>query len=122
EIDARDKLLRRHIGEKLPERLALNLGPEVPDRVDHRCGSQVNGSLLRPDPAQLTVAGDIAPEGAHIRGERLQGASDDERGQRPDGGDANLVSTPDGKGQAMPFQARGMVGLQNYVGRGIIRV
>ena len=82
----------------------------------------MNGPLLRPDPAQLTVAGDIAPEGAHIRGERLQGASDDERGQRPDGGDANLVSTPDGKGQAMPFQARGMVGLQNYVGRGIIRV
>jgi hypothetical protein len=46
----------------------------------------------------------------------------DKRGQRPDGGDTDLVSTPDGKGQAVPFQAGGMVGPQNNVGRGIIRV
>src|SRR5438874_429328 len=100
EIDAGDKLLRRHIGEQLPERLALNLGPQVPDRVNHSGGSQVHSSLLRSDPAQLTVTGDIAPEGAHISRERLQGASGDERGQRPYGGDANLVSTSDGKGHA----------------------
>src|SRR6266536_2684530 len=122
EIDAGDKLLRGHIGEQFPERLALNFGPEIPDRVDHCCGGQVNSSLLWSDPAQLTVASDIPPEGAHIGGERLQSVSDNERGQRPDGGDANLVSTSDSKGHAMPFQASGMVGLQNHVGCGIIRV
>src|SRR6266536_4970893 len=122
EIDAGDKLLRGHIGEQFPERLALNFGPEIPDRVDHCCGGQVNSSLLWSDPAQLTVASDIPPEGAHIGGERLQSVSDNERGQRPDGGDENLVSTSDSKGHAMPFQASGMVGLQNHVCCGIIRV
>src|SRR6266487_1626092 len=122
EIDAGDKLLRGHIGEQFPERLALNFGPEVPDCVDHSSSGQVNSSLLWPDPAQLTVTGNIPPEGAHIGGERRQSVSDDERGQRPDGGDANLVSTSDSKGHAMPFQASRMVGLQNHIGCGIIRV
>src|SRR5579863_10427870 len=64
----------------------------------------------------------MLPEGAHIRGERLQRTPGDERSQRPDGSDAYFVPTPDGKSHAMPLQARGMIGLQNHVGRGIIRV
>ncbi len=82
----------------------------------------MNNPLLRSDPAQLAIACDMPPEGAHIRGERFQGTSDDERGQRADRSDTDLVPTPDGKGQAVPLQARGMVGLQHNIGRGIIRV
>src|SRR5207302_5467634 len=64
----------------------------------------------------------MPPEGMHITSERLQGTSDHEWGQRPDGCDANLVPAPDSKGQSMPFQSHGMVGLQNHIGCGVIRI
>src|SRR6266702_6862694 len=64
----------------------------------------------------------MPPEGAHITSERLQSTSDDEWGQRTDGCDANLVPAPDSKGQTMPFQARGMVCLQNHISCGVIRI
>src|SRR6266568_2789468 len=64
----------------------------------------------------------MPPEGMHITSERLQGTSDHEWGQRPDGCDANLVPAPDSKGQTVPFQACGMVCLQNHIGCGVIRI
>src|ERR1700730_6624378 len=91
EIDAGDKLLRRHIAEQLPQRLALDFGPQVPHRVDH-CGSRhVNNPLLRPDPAQLAIARNMPPERAHISSKRLQTAPDDEWSQRPDSSDTHLI-------------------------------
>ena len=62
----RDELLGRHVGEQLPQRLALDLGPQVPDGVDHRAGRQVDDALLGPDPAQLLGISERRPEGAEI--------------------------------------------------------
>src|SRR5215472_5926600 len=64
----------------------------------------------------------MSPESAHISGERFKSTPNNEWGQCVDRGDADFVSTADGKGKAMPFQARRVVGLQNNIGRGIIRV
>ena len=65
EIDAGDKLFGRHIAEQLPQRLALDFGPQIPDRVDHCRGRHVNDALLRPDPAQLAITCHMPPEGAY---------------------------------------------------------
>jgi predicted dehydrogenase len=40
-------LLRRHIGDQFPHRLALNLGAEVPNRIDDRRRREMNRTLLR---------------------------------------------------------------------------
>ena len=58
EVDAADDLLRAHVGHELPQRLALGARPQVPHGVDQRGGGEVDRALLRPDPAQLRVAGD----------------------------------------------------------------
>ena len=62
EIDDADDLLRRHVGDQPPDRLAGLLGQQVPDGVDHRAGGQMHGALVRADPAQLAVAGQVPPE------------------------------------------------------------
>src|SRR5450755_3525491 len=121
EIDTGDNLLWLHIGKQLPQRLPLDFGPQIPDRVHHSSGRQVDNTLLRPDPAQLAITSDRAPERTHVRGKRLQGMSDDQGSQCPNGRDANLVPTSDGKGQTMPFQTHNVVCSQNHVGSGIIR-
>ena len=62
----RDELLGRHVGDELPDRLARLLGQQVPHGIDHGAGGEVHGALVRPDPAQLAVAGDMPPEAAGI--------------------------------------------------------
>ena len=54
EVDAADDLLRREIDEQLPQRLALDLGPQVPDGVDDGGCGQVD---RRPSPGRSTAAG-----------------------------------------------------------------
>src|SRR6185312_4760511 len=53
EGDAGDELLRRHVDEQLPERLAFGLRVEIPDGVDDGGRRQVDGAFVRADPAQL---------------------------------------------------------------------
>ena len=38
------------------------LGPQIPYRIDDGAGRQMDGAFVRPDPAQLAVAGDMPPE------------------------------------------------------------
>ena len=115
----RDELLRRHVGQQLPERLALGLRPQIPDRVDDGGGGQVDDALLRADPAQLAVAGDHVPERAHVGGNRLQRLAHDQRCERLDRRHADLVAAADGEGQAVAFQFR--IGLQHDIGGRVIR-
>ena len=121
EIDAAHQLLRRHIGDQPPQRLLFRLRPQIPYRVDHRAGRQMNGAFIRPDPAQLAVAGDIAPELPHIGGDRFQLAADDQVLQRADRCAANLVAAPDGKGQAVPADRR-VIRFDNDVGGRVVGV
>ena len=67
EIDTRDDLLGRHVGDEFPDRLAIDLGPQVPHRIDDGGGREVNRAFLGPDPAQLRFTGEAAPEPAHVR-------------------------------------------------------
>jgi hypothetical protein len=63
----------------------------------------------------------MAPEAAHVGGDPFQVEPDHQALHRADGGAADLVATPDGEGQAVPFEARG-VGFQHHVGGGVVRV
>jgi hypothetical protein len=74
EVHATHELFGAHVDEELPEGLALDLRVEVPDSVDDGGGGEVYDALLRPEPPELAVARDPAPECAHAFREGLQGS------------------------------------------------
>jgi hypothetical protein len=92
-----------------PERLALDLRPQVPDGIHDRGGSEVDDALLRSEPAQLTVAHDPAPEAAHVGGNRLKRRSLDNGREGARDGDAGLGAAADGEGEPVPLDAVGAV-------------
>jgi len=51
-------------------------------------------ALVRPDPAKLAVAGNVAPEPAGIFPDPIEVEPDDERLQGLDRGNADLVAPP----------------------------
>ena len=58
-----------------------------------------------PDPAQLAVADEVAPEGAHV-GEQLVGrAADDQRPKRADGRDDDFGAAPDREREPVALEA-----------------
>src|SRR5690606_29748380 len=59
EVDNGGDLFRREFGHQLPDGLALLLGQKVPEGVDDGAGGEVHGALVRADPAQLAVAGQV---------------------------------------------------------------
>ena len=61
--------------------------------------------LVRPDPAQLAVAGEAPPEGAHVGGDILQPLADDLMLQRADRRAADLVAAADGERQPVPLRS-----------------
>src|SRR5918998_765186 len=79
----------------------------------------MDDALLGPDPPELAVPRNVAPEGAHVLRERLEGSPDNQRGEGLDGGDAQLVAAPDGEGEAVPLEVG--VRLQDRVGRRVVR-
>ena len=101
---AADDLFGGHIGEELPDGLAFGFGVEVPDGVDEGGGGEVDDAFFGADPAELAVAGDLAPESAHVVGEGFEGAAFDEGGEGLDGGDAELVAAADGEGEAVALE------------------
>ena len=68
EIDAAGVARHRGIesAEEVPERQPGALGEQVPDGVDDGRCREMDDPLLGPDPAQLAVADEIAPEPAEI--------------------------------------------------------
>ncbi len=121
EIQGAHERLGREIRDQAPQRLALGLGPQVPGRVDHRRGGQVDRALVRTDPAQLAVRGDVAPETAHVGAYRVQAQAFHQVPQGLDRGAADFVAAADGEGEPVAFEP-GLVGLQDHVGRGIVRI
>ncbi len=120
EVDAPDEFLRRHIHQQAPQRFALLFRPQIPHRIDHRRGGEVDDAFFWADPAQLRIAGDMPPERTHVTGERFERAADDQRFQRFDRGDTQFIATPDGEGQAMAGERA--VGVQDDVGRRVIGI
>ena len=121
EIDEADELLRRHLGDQAPDRLAFELGPEIPERIDHRGRRQMDDALLRPDPAQLARRDELAPIGAHGAGDVGKPPADHQRRQSLDRRHAELVAATQREGEAMPLQPR-LVSGQHHIGRRIIGI
>ena len=89
EVDARDDLARRHVGEQLPQRLASRLRVQVPDGVDDRGQREVDDALLGPEPAQLRVGRErCARTPAGPADDLVERPPDDERPERADRRDA----------------------------------
>ncbi len=121
EVDAVDDLLRRHVGQQLPQRLALHRGDQVPHRVDQRRRRQVDHALLRPHPAQLGFVREAAPETGHVGPDLVQRQLLHERREGPNGGDAELVSAPDREREPVSRHALA-IGAQDDVGSGVVRI
>ncbi len=121
EVDGAHQLFRRHVGHQAPQGLAFGLGPQVPGGVDHRAGGQVDGALVRADPAQLAVRGHVAPEAAHVLADPVQVEAHHQVAHRLDRRAADLVAAADREGQPVPFQAVA-IGFENHVGSRVIGI
>ncbi len=73
---------------------------------EHYIAGQLAGlDVLSADPLPgLAVSCDVTPEGTHVLCKRFERPSNDERGERLYGRDAQLVAAPDGKGEAVAFE------------------
>jgi hypothetical protein len=75
----------------------------------------VDDALLRPDPAQLAVADEVAPEGTHVLEQRVGRTADDQRSKRADGRDDDFGATPDREREPMALEAVARVGADDDV-------
>jgi hypothetical protein len=105
----------------LPERLSLDLRPEIPDGVDDRSGRQVNDALLRSEPPQLAVTRERAPEGAHVREDVVETTADDEGRERLDRRATHLVAAADREREAVADDVF-VVGTDDGVGGRVVRI
>jgi hypothetical protein len=78
----------------------------------------MDGPLLGPDPAQVRIARQGAPERALIGGDVGEAAPDDDRRQCLDGRDDDLGSAPDRERHTVAAQVA--VGLEDDVGGGVV--
>ena len=60
-------------GEESPKGLFLAARIEIPDRVDQSAGSKMDDALFGTEPPELAVIGQLAAEGSHVAGQRLEG-------------------------------------------------
>src|SRR5437879_11525809 len=75
--------------------------------------------LFRPEPTQLMVAGDCAPEATHIGGDRFQTAHDHDRSECIDRRHAYLGAAADGEREPMALEVVAGIGREHDVGRRI---
>ena len=119
-VDAAHQLSRTHVHQQFPQWLALELRPQVPNGIDDRSGRQVHRALLRADPAQLRIAGDVTVKRAHVGSELGNVAPDQQRLQGSDGRDHDLLTAPNRERQ--PVTGFGAIRVQNHVRCAVIRV
>src|SRR6185503_11206612 len=108
------------VGEHFPQRLARALRVQIPDGVDDRRHRDVDDAFLRAEPAELRVAGQVAPERRRRRHDVVERAADHERLVGADRAGADLVAAADGEGEAVAFEPR--VRVQDDVGGGIVGI
>ncbi len=120
EVDGRDELLRREVGQQAPQGHAPRLRPEIPDRVDDRRRREMHDALLRSQPAKLVVGDEAPPEAGEVARDAFERAPDDERLERADRGDTHLVAPAVRERQPVPGVI-GVVGLEHDVRRGVVR-
>ncbi len=120
EVDEAGDAFGFHIGQQLPDRFIFNARVEIPHRVDHCSGCEVNDSLFRAEPAELRVAGELAAERAEVVRDGAERAAGCVTRQIADGIAAEIVAVTAGEGEAEAAQA--VIRLENAVGCGIIGI
>ena len=100
-----DERLGRHVDEQLPERLAFDLGVQVPDGIDDRRRREMDDALFGPHPAELAVPDELVPERGEVIDDGGQGATDDHRPERRNGGHTELVAAAGGERDAVTLEA-----------------
>ncbi len=128
EVDEGDELLGRHLGQELPDGSARVLGRQVPGGVDDRAGRHVHHALLRAQPAQLRIVGEVPVQRAEVGRGPGHRTPDQIGPQCLDGGRHPLVAAPDGETEAMALDiataaatVRG-IGSQDDVGGRVVGV
>ena len=66
EIERRDQLLRIHLAQQQPQRLACALGLDIPQRGEHRTDGHMLNALFGAEPAQLGIMHEQVPCDAHV--------------------------------------------------------
>ncbi len=122
EVDEVDELLGGHAGQQVPQRQPGALGLEVPQGVDDGGDRHVHDALLRSQPAQLGVVDEGLRRGAHVGEDGLDVAAEEVPGEGVDGGHLHVVAAADGEREPVPLEAVGVVGADDEVGRGVVRV
>src|SRR5437016_3165485 len=80
----------------------------------------MNHTFLWPDPPELAIARDHPPERRHVLRERVESCSDNERRQRSNCADTQLIAPADCKRQPMTFDPAPCA--ENAVGSRVIRI
>ncbi len=118
EVDQGHDLFGRHRGEQAPERFVFHFGVEVPDGVDEGAAGKVNDALLRAEPAELALVGELPGEGDEVFGDGTEPPPGDELRQILEGHDAKLGAAPQREGEAMTFEPG--IGGEDAVGGGVV--
>ena len=100
--------------------LLRHLGLQIPHRVDDRRHRQVDDALLRPEPAQLRVAGERPPERRRGGDDLVEVAADHQRLEGANRRDAHFVAAADREREAVPLETA--VGLKDHVGSGVVGI
>ncbi len=121
EVGRVHELLRRHVDEQPPQRLAGDPRREIPHRVHHRREGEVHDALLRPEPAQLRVALELPVNGPEVRHRVLDGLADERDSALAGRFDAEVVAPPDRKRESVALELR-IVGVDHDVSGGVVAV
>ena len=121
EVDRGNDAFRREIREVAPQWSASAACEQIPDGVDDGRGREMDHAFLRPDPAQLAVTCEVAPEGAGIALELVEVAPHDVIAKCLDRRATQLVAPADREGHAVTGESR-VVGLELDVGRRVVRI
>ena len=120
EVDGGDDLLGGHVGEQAPDGFAFGAGVEVPDSVKQRTTGEVDDALIRAEPAQLGVAGELKGKGVEVPGDVAELPAFHERREVVEGADDDVGAPAEREGEAVAFHARR--GFEDAVGGGIVGV
>jgi len=101
EVDHLDEQLGLHAADELPEGLLLFAGPHVPEGVHEGVDSQADDSLLRSEPAHLTVLSKGAHESNGIILECLETLAYDKILKGLYHSDDNFLASSAGEGESM---------------------
>ena len=121
EVDRRDELFGRHVGEKLPQRLSFHLSPKVPQRVDDGGRGEVDDAFLGADPAELAIAGESSPAGGEVLRDAVEAGALERAAEQLGGGNHQLGAAATCEGETVALEP-GLIGAEDDVGGRVVGI